>query len=119
MKLHHMITEKPGIMGGRSFVVHAQVVLTDEEEGLRKAYGVYDTLQLGERFKDLKGTNALGDMSLASLLGRQLEIKVATIQMAADLVRAIRTSLDGVKGQIHATAQSVANLNQQFDVDIE
>jgi hypothetical protein len=118
MKFRHKTFERSGTFGGRSFVVQLAVQLDEEEAKVRSAYGFYERMELGDKFKDTKGVDILGDISLGNLLGQTREFKFPTIQMAGMFVDGLKEGLEGIKSQILATQTRIENLNRDFEVDI-
>lgn len=119
MRLRHTTVEQSGMLGGRSFIVKLLVELSPEEqETLASGYGVYDRIELGDRFKDVKGVSILGAIALSELAGRQKEYKFSTIQLASDFVDALEKGLAQVRAQIVATRVCIDALGKEFAVEI-
>lgn len=118
MKLKYNISERSGTFGGRSFIVQTSVQLDAAEAHVRSSYGVYETIELGDKFKDTKGVDVVGHIHLSDLIGSPREYKFPTIQMAGGFIDQLVTGLQGVRGQILATQERVAALNKEVEIAI-
>ena len=118
MKLTYRISEQTGVLGGRSFVVQAHVQLSQNEASIRSGYSVYETIDVGEKFKDIKGIDILGQLQLADLLARPKDFKFSTIQMAGGFADALVEGIQSVKGQIEATRARIDSLNKEQVMEI-
>ena len=118
MKLHYRVAEKSGMLGGRSFVASLRVELDTGEQAVRSNYGVYARFDLPEKFQGKKGVDITGMMDMETLLGRGVEAKFPSIQMATDFVDYIAEGLKSVKSQIELTKLAAANLNRDVTIEI-
>jgi hypothetical protein len=119
MRLRHTTVEQGGMLGGRSFIVKVMVELSaEEQETFASGYGVYETIELGERFKDVKGVSIIGDIRLSELVGRQRDFKLSSIQLAGGFVDALEKGLGEVRAQILATRSRIKALGTEFAVEI-
>ena len=119
MRLRHSTVEQSGMLGGRSFIVKVLVELSPEEqETFASGYGVYERIELGDRFKDVKGVSIIGTIALSELVGRQRDFKLPSIQLAGGFVDALQEGLGGVRAQILATRSRIEALGKEFAVEI-
>jgi hypothetical protein len=119
MRLKHTTVEQSGMLGGRSFIVKLWVELSPEEQETRASgYGVYETIDLGDEFTDVKGVSITGKVMLSDLLDRQRDYKFSSVQLAGRFVDALEKGLRGVRAQILATKSRIDALGKEFAVEI-
>jgi hypothetical protein len=117
MRVQHCVSEKSGMMGGRSYLAEIRVELDRAEREIISNYGVYTSFEVGERFMGKNGVDVLGAMRLDTL-AQGLQAKFNSIQQADDFVLAVLSGLQTVKKQIDLTRDAASRLNQKFEVEI-
>jgi hypothetical protein len=114
-----MISEKSGMLGGKSYVANLHVLLDDEESHIRKTYGVHDLLTLGEEFEDKKPISGGGHLEFARLLdGNGVVITFGSIQQAKNFIDIVLSELKRIKGQITATKIIAESIGEEFVMEI-
>ena len=119
MKIKHQIIEKSKMLGGKSYVAKMHVGLDSAEEDVRTKYGVDDHLRLGDRFKELKPIDSIGNLSLDALCkGNGVEIPFDHVNRAANFMEASLKELTRIKEQIEATKSSAESIGKEFEIEI-
>ena len=117
MRVQHRVSEKSGMMGGRSYMAEIRVQLDQAEQEIISNFGAHTSFDVGERFKEKNGVDVLGVMRLDTLT-QGLQAKFNSIQQADNFVSTVLSGLQTVKKQVDLTRDAASRLNQQFEVEI-